>query len=512
MPATLPLELLFEIASILHLAGDCLVPYTTVCRRWQAAFEPFIYSNLIVYSDNAYKEEDQKGISLAHFQKATTGSGSFRRAWIKRLQYDILVPFELLDWTTHKKEGYSVDNPVREANDQAFQTAITGLFETLSSWNQSHRLSLELGLLGCQIGEEPEPEPYTWYFPVAGEYRYDYRNGREMSVPPYRARLHNNDASVLAYAPCVDKLFFMNESSGGESNLRHRFHQIWAGTVAQIVQHCPTITQLYINLNEWVRPDHIEYIRARRDGKSRSFPLPSSFRSPIYAIPYALCVSELFKSAPRSLKVLHYSNQYEEPWKDVLPALNVMSTETDTFTINLRVLSTVLQELKLYNTSLSSDFLWPLDKAEIDDVPPFLPSGKWLALPTPEEQARLDEPDDEISSPDDVIWDYDRGYARRQMVNNEEYNRFFTSMGHAARHMPRLKFIKFHLEHSTWLDFSFRTDSDPITAKWYSDATPAYHPDERVAEAWGFPIEDFHFDPEEFDTIVNFDCWPPEDV
>ncbi|KAB8202724.1 hypothetical protein BDV34DRAFT_215247 [Aspergillus parasiticus] len=356
MPATLPLELLFEIASILHLAGDCLVPYTTVCRRWQAAFEPFIYSNLIVYSDNAYKEEDQKGISLAHFQKATTGSGSFRRAWIKRLQYDILVPFELLDWTTHKKEGYSVDNPVREANDQAFQTAITGLFKTLSSWNQSHRLSLELGLLGCQIGEEPEPEPYTW----------------------------------------------------------HRFHQIWAGTVAQIVQHCPTITQLYINLNEWVRPDHIEYIRARRD--------------------------------------------------------------------------------------------------EIDDVPPFLPSGKWLALPTPEEQARLDEPDDEISRPDDVIWDYDRGYARRQMANDEEYNRFFTSMGHAARHMPRLKFIKFHLEHSTWLDFSFRTDTDPITAEWHSRAIPAYHPGERVAEAWGFPIEDFHFDPEEFDTVVNFDCWPPEDV
>ncbi|KAE8340441.1 hypothetical protein BDV24DRAFT_152015 [Aspergillus arachidicola] len=387
---------------------DCLVPYTTICRRWQAAFEPFIYSNLIVYSDDAYTEEDQKGTSLAHFQKLTSGAGATRRAWIQTLQYDILVPFELLDWTTHKEEGYSVDNPVREANDQAFQTAITGLFETLSSWNQSHRLSLELGLLGRQIGEEPEPEPHTWYFPVAGEYRYDYRNGREMSVPPYRARLHNNDASALAYVPCVDKLFFTNESSGGESNLRHRFHQIWAGTVAQIVQHCPTITQLYINLqlqnlNEWVRPDHIEYIRARRDGKSRSFPLPSSFRSPIYAIP-------------------------------------------------------------------------------------------------------------QISSPDDVICDYERGYARRQMVDYEEYHRFFTSMGHAARHMPRLKFIKFHLEHSTWLDFSFRTDTDPITAEWHSRAIPAYHPDERVAEVWGFPIEDFHFNPEEFDTVVNFDCWPPEDV
>ncbi|QRD84920.1 hypothetical protein F9C07_2259939, partial [Aspergillus flavus] len=420
MPATLPLELIFEIAGILHQAGDCLVSYTTVCRRWQAAFEPFIYSNLIVYSDDAYKG-DQKGISLAHFQKATTGSGLFRRAWIKRLQYDVLVPFELLDWTTHKKEGYSVDNPVREANDQAFQTAITALFETLSSWNQSHRLSLELGLLGRQMGEEPEP--HTWGYEDAGEYRL--------------------------YA------FLVDNSPG---------------------------------------------------------------------------VSELFNNAPRSLKVLNYSNQYEAPWKSALPALNVLSTETDTFTINLRALSTVLQELKLYNTSLSSDFLWPLDKAgrplpnsgtlqwpnltiiELNDVPPFLPSGKWLALPTPEEQAGLDEPDEEISSPDDVIWDYDRGYASRKMVDDEEYHRFFTSMGRAARHMPRLKSIKFHLQHSTRLNFSFQPDSDPITAEWHSRAIPAYHPDERVAEAWGFPIEDFHFDPEEFDTVVNFDCWPPGDV
>lgn len=260
-------------------------------------------------------------------------------------------------------------------------------------------------------------------------------------------------------------------------------------------------------------------------------------------------VSELFNNAPRSLKVLNYSNQYEAPWKSALPALNVLSTETDTFTINLRALSTVLQELKLYNTSLSSDFLWPLDKAgrplpnsgtlqwpnltiiELNDVPPFLPSGmeyplcsppytnhafqtpgKWLALPTPEEQAGLDEPDEEISSPDDVIWDYDRGYASRKMVDDEEYHRFFTSMGHAARHMPRLKSIKFHLQHSTRLNFSFQPDSDPITAEWHSRAIPAYHPDERVAEAWGFPIEDFHFDPEEFDTVVNFDCWPPGDV
>ncbi|KAE8365087.1 hypothetical protein BDV27DRAFT_157282 [Aspergillus caelatus] len=166
MPATLPLELLSEIARIPYQAGDCLVPYTT--RRCPQGERP---------------KRDFSG----SLQKATAGSGVIRRIWIRKLQYDILVPFELLDWTHHKDEGYNVDNPVREANDQAFQTAMAALFETLSSWDQSYRLSLELGLLSRQMGEEHEP--HTWYFEDAGEYRYDYKYGREMSVPPYRGAL-----------------------------------------------------------------------------------------------------------------------------------------------------------------------------------------------------------------------------------------------------------------------------------------------------------------------------------
>ena len=102
-------------------------------------------------------------------------------------------------------------------------------------------------------------------------------------------------------------------------------------------------------------------------------------------------VSELFSNAPRSLRILHYTNQSENPWKDSLPALNVLSTEVDTLAINLQGLSISLRELKLEYTSLTLDFLWPLDnvghplsstaslnwpnltRMEFNYVPPWLP-------------------------------------------------------------------------------------------------------------------------------------------
>ncbi|KAE8403241.1 hypothetical protein BDV37DRAFT_294665 [Aspergillus pseudonomiae] len=374
--------------------GDCLAPYTTVCRRWQAACEPFIYSNLIVYSDETQKD-DQRGISLVHFQRLISGAGAIRRAWIQNLQYDILVPFELLDWTTRKRETdqYRIANPVREANNRAFQTAIINLFGILGQWDRNNRLSLDLGLRGRRVGENPAPEPNTSYFDIAGDYRHDFKTGRTDAVPPYRARFHNNYASVLAYASCVDKLSFTNRriaffNARGEH--RHRYHQIWAGTVAQIVQHCPTVTELYLNLDEWVRPDHLEYIKA---------------------------------------------------------------------------------------------------------------PCQWLALPTAEWQEEIDE----IEDWEEEICDYESGCVDRSINDDEQFHRFFISLGYAARYMPRLRYIQFSLDHGPTTTFSFRRDLDPITAEWLSEADPEYRPDERVAKAWGFRLEDIEITGAwDMESVVRF--------
>ncbi|KAE8316430.1 hypothetical protein BDV41DRAFT_573712 [Aspergillus transmontanensis] len=508
MAVNLPLELLSEIARILHHDSVCLVPYKTVCRQWQTAFEPFIYADLIVYSDETHKDEGQEGISLAHFQKLTSGAGAMRRPWVRKLWYDILVPFELLDWTTRKEETeqYSVANPIREANDRAFQAAIIDLFGILSSWEQNNRLSLDLGLRGCRVGEEPAPEPNTQYFELAGDYRHDFTTGRTRAVPPYRARLHNNVASILAYASCVDKLSFTNEwvAFNARGERRHRYHQIWAGTVAQIVQHCPTVTELYLNLDEWVRPDHLEYIQARREA-----------------------VSELFSNAPRSLRVLHYANQFENPWKDTLPALNVLSTGADTLAINLQNLSISLRELKLEYTSLTLDFLWPLDDAgpplssrassylpnltsiEFNYAPPWLPSGQWFTLPTPEDQEQTDN----IEDWEEEICDWESGSVYQSINDDEQFHRFFISLGYAARHMPLLRSIEYDLNHGTPTTFSFKRDSGTAIAEWDSAADPEYRPDKRVAKAWGFRLNEMEFTgPWDLKSIVRFPYWPPQEV
>lgn len=76
--------------------------------------------------------------------------------------------------------------------------------------------------------------------------------------------------------------------------------------------------------------------------------------------------------------------------------MNILLSQTDIFATELRQLSFRLQELKLSRTSLSLDFLFPLDddlrptadaaslwwpnmeNLEFDLVPSFLPSGMLL--------------------------------------------------------------------------------------------------------------------------------------
>jgi hypothetical protein len=135
MAASLPRELLDEIAGHLKNAGASLVACTAVCRRWQAAFEPLIYCDLHVYSeDRISKEGLPGGISLQRFHALTSGPGIARRGCIRQLLYHIVVPFDLPDWTMRKRQGYSSDNAIRQANDTAFQSAIIDLFKTLEEW------------------------------------------------------------------------------------------------------------------------------------------------------------------------------------------------------------------------------------------------------------------------------------------------------------------------------------------------------------------------------------------
>ncbi|KAL2819532.1 hypothetical protein BJX63DRAFT_12603 [Aspergillus granulosus] len=520
MAATLPRELLYMIAEHLHHNGVSLVPYATVCRLWQPVFESFIFSTMTVHSGNRSasdqnKAPGQKGMSLAQFKEATSGSKTTRRAYIRALQYDVLVPFEILDWTTSKRAGYTTHNPVRRANDEAFEAAITSLFQILSSWDYCYHISLEIGLLGCQQGRVLEP--LTRYNSEAGEYGYDYRNGRTKSVPPYRARFAG--ASALPSISCVNKLTFDNrryreskyyqdwvnsddEEETADTRPRNRWHQIWAGAIFYIAQHCITLNELYMDLNEFVRPDHLQYIKERR-----------------------AAVAEGIRALLTSIRILNYKGQQEYPWTETQSALNILKTEADTLATNLQTISFILRELRLSNISLSMDFLWPLDAHDkpiansayhwphlqvltLDAVPAILPSGQWLAAPEPEDQEAIDN----ISDWEDEICDLERGVVNRHVLDIEQFHRLFISWGHAARHqMPLIRSMMFHLDNVSDIRFTFlvgKGGEAGATLDWDSDSPYPYRPDQSVASAWGFDLNSLKM---EWDNrfSATLPQWPP---
>jgi hypothetical protein len=245
----LPLELLSEIAAYLKEVNEPLAPYTTVCRQWQAAFEPKIYRQICVYS-----------VDLSRLHTVTSGNGIARRAMIRGLDYRIMLPYHLDDYyaITEDKE-YRKENPIRQANDETFEQAITELFTTLASWDQTHRLSLDL----LTLGDQRELEPWTEEFwedasEDAREFRW-LQHGHRLAVRPYRARLLDSSASALPAVSCIDKLSFFNSGSDPR-------HRIWGGTALQIAQRCPSLTWLHLDLDEYVRPDNVDYMRDRRQG------------------------------------------------------------------------------------------------------------------------------------------------------------------------------------------------------------------------------------------------------
>ncbi|KAF3394142.1 hypothetical protein F1880_005529, partial [Penicillium rolfsii] len=226
-----------------------LVTCTRVCRQWQVAFEALIYSQPIhvISADGVSKDDCERSMSLSHFQNVTSRKGLARRALIQHLSFHIVVPTDLPDWQTRKSKGYKVENNIRYENDVAFQSAVLDLFKTLEWWDPNLRLSVEMALLGREAGIES----HTYDWETAGEYRYNYKKGRTQSVPVYRARFLNNGASFLPDA----------------------------GSALQIAQRCSTLTQMTLNLDEYIRPDHIEYIQARRQAGLNVLCSPVDFLS-----------------------------------------------------------------------------------------------------------------------------------------------------------------------------------------------------------------------------------------
>ncbi|KAJ5503426.1 hypothetical protein N7463_006300 [Penicillium fimorum] len=290
-------------------------------------------------------------------------------------------------------------------------------------------------------------EPDVWHSRSASAPGYN------CSVPPYQACFVNNmDKLYLAHVSCIDGLSFLNRDLD-----RNKHHQIWTGTIETIIQHCPTITELELDLNEWICPDYLPYIQARRAS-----------------------LSSLLEIIPSSLRVFHYRASEDGPWKHNMPALNIIPSGIDSMTINLRDLSIHLRELKLNRTALPFDFMCPLDGEaqpiigtlhwpylkilEFMDVPAWLPSGQWTSNHTPEYRAEI-----ENDRWNDQICDAERRWGGTSVMDAEQFHRLLISLGYATQCMPCLKHMVFRMEFYCRFALFLRNHANAIAKAWDFD-------------------------------------------
>ncbi|RAH67930.1 uncharacterized protein BO66DRAFT_456191 [Aspergillus aculeatinus CBS 121060] len=427
MAATLPLELLIQIGTSLESTGAPVTPCVTVSRRWQAAFEPLLYRKVHLYtSDNLEDFSPGRALSLANFGRITFGLGVFRRAWIRHIECCLVVPHALYDWQTIQLEDYTTDNEVRRDNDRAFQSGIIALFRTLSDWDPGLRLTLQLLI----SGREETLEPNTYDCTFTGPVPWSFPDGWILAVPLYRASFGDIDPPTLPVVPCIDRLWFSDDPEFDFPS------DIWVGAAMQIARNCSTMSGLRLNMQEHVKPDHLDYMQARRRA-----------------------LAEGIKSLPPTLRDLELLSSFEYPWKWSMPGLNLLGSDHDMLSLNRRNLSINLRRLDLDEVSLAADVLFPLDEQENPlpeslslhwpqlevinlRVPPVLPTGRWVTLHLPERQKELDA----IEDWSDIIRDVERGCGDRKLLDTDHFQRVLISLGHAARRMPNLTSLSYVID------------------------------------------------------------------
>ncbi|KAI9372234.1 hypothetical protein BJX61DRAFT_508216 [Aspergillus egyptiacus] len=480
MAHRLPPELWAEIASYLERDDISLIKCARVCRQWQPIFERLIYQSVEVESEQL---PGSTLLSLSQFQALMSGSNQYRQCFVRRLQFTVIMPYHLPYYEATKLEGYCEQNIIREANNQAFENGMSSLFEFLLSWQEISKLALLL----TARGRDKVLEPQTEATPHAEQWQVEFDG--ERVIAPYRARFPANEAGApnLPRITCIDYLW----SEPG-------YQGICNSAVLQIAEHCVGLQRLRLNLSGGLRPDHVQYMRDRRQAVASGLPrLPASLR------------------AFECLGTLDY------PWSNTLPALDLRSaSKVDELSSGLRILSCNLRELKLSVLSLDMDFLFPLNEdgnplptatslhwpyletIVLSGVPANLPCGEWLfdyELESGDEE-HLPDPatgDDIFESP----WLNGLYEISRDKMNTEHFHRLFISLGYAARRMPVLQTICFSLGDIPRTEFRFNSRTrrggggdDSTTSggekpclRFLSAA--AYRPDRRVADAWGFDLD-----------------------
>ncbi|KAL3480407.1 hypothetical protein BJX99DRAFT_244382 [Aspergillus californicus] len=461
MGNNLPFELIAQIAQYRrHDSQRFLSQYVLVSRTWQAVFEPFIYDRVCIHSESF---KTGKGATSLEALTSNAHHVAARRKMIREILYCIILPFDLPDYQSviirTPEQTYTPDNPIRRANNEAFEAGILNLFALLTGIAAGQRMTIRIETLGREKCYEPGTVPWDMVGTARGKW----------AVRPYRAEFSNKDVP-LPRAPCVDRI--IADASDNPCSKRIRLE-----AACSISQACHTLSYIQWETDDLPLPEHLDYAQQRRK--------------------YALHL-------PATLRTYDLRSLTTNPLHESLPAPVLLSGENDLLT---SYISVWLRELRLEDVPLANDFLCPLnDQAKLRGEPiyrpDFLPSGEWLNGPGPITDnpgiGDIDAPDFDYAEEVERInklysWNgYIQLYYEREMVKREPYLLSNISLRYAARYMPRLQHLvfQFAIDPETDMTFVKGKPEEEATLVWIGDRYNDHRPDERVAHAWGFRLNE----------------------
>ncbi|KAL3449617.1 hypothetical protein BJX65DRAFT_294636 [Aspergillus insuetus] len=432
----LPPELWVHIAIYLEEERSSLAKCVRVCCQWQTIFERLLYRKVKVESEEFQTEDGF--ISLAP------------RLWRTRYGNLLIVTWSIQSYyhtiflTTERRSLRDIVSKTHSEPriTRLFRLACCHDLSFFKSWKQDATITLVLEVLGRVRMLEPETKANQHAKEWQGELR------GERVVAPYRAQFPSGDALMLTEVTCVEHLIVPYS---------YRLQGVATGASLQIAERCAALRRLHL-----VMPGQ----QALASGLPR---LPSTL--------------QVFECVGRS----------EHPWSNTLPALDLRSAKgINVLSSSLRLFSCNLRELRLRLMSIDMDFLFPLDKR--GSPLPKLSSLHWPHLET----IALD------SVAEYTPFEYE---ISSEKMNTEHFHRLFISLGYAARRMPVLRLIMFSIPGSPGTKFTFNTTSGvpgmvqaclASTPSLPSSSRPvlnfrsdsAYRSDRRVADAWGFELDE----------------------
>ncbi|OJJ37015.1 hypothetical protein ASPWEDRAFT_38648 [Aspergillus wentii DTO 134E9] len=509
MGCDLPLEILSQIASHFTIDYDftrrtprepfpLVAPFTVVSKTWQVAFEPVIYNTLLVQSkEKVVTPRCNTGLlTWERFNEITSGAPYRvrRRAWVRRIVYCIGVPWGIMGgYNFAKLDGYTPDNYMRHENDEAFHYGMTNLFGVLGSWGRLEPgLSLNISL---RVEKRNVEEPLTVYEESADTVTTEYMTGETDSVIPQRASfLPGDEGPSLVEVPIIRKVDF-------DRNKKFQIvdHLISVDGVMTILKSCPFLENASIKMEHFLRPDHLEALKDRRNG-----------------------IAKGLLELPSALEVLRLSCDPEEPWANNMDPPYVLFDGLDTLSTNIRRISMDLVEIHLNNVRISKELFWPTDESKTENIywpklevidiktPPFQPNGSWVFLADSDDDNMYFEHFDEETWAMNIS-DADAGNPRREILDLYTINALYLSASKAVRRMPRLR--KFLLDISDFhasmkLSVAKIQESGKFKIEWVSctGSQPGYRPDQEICLAWGFDPGDL-----EFIDDLSLDKWGDDD-